>query len=75
MNKVKDSAAVPDYERVNKEFGIEKVRQKKTNTFFKNKVQVFVLISITISPFINYMAMNQDHMKTAFGPCPQMDHM
>lgn len=34
MNKVKDSAAVPDYERVDKELGIEKV-SKKNQHFFK----------------------------------------
>lgn len=33
VNKVKDSAAVPDYERVDKELGIEKVRQKKSTLF------------------------------------------
>lgn len=77
VNIVKDSAAGPDHERVDKQFRIEKVRQKKKKktTFFLNKVQVFILISRNTSLFINYMAMNQDNVKTAFGSCPQTDHM
>lgn len=38
-------------------------------------MQVFILISRNTSPFINYVAMNQDHIKTEFGPCPLTDHV
>lgn len=34
VNKVKDSVAVPDHERGEKEIGMEKVRQDKPTFFF-----------------------------------------